>query len=36
MFHIFNPKTIPQNYHQMLKQYTARGYRVLAIGSRQI
>lgn len=36
MLDAFIKKTIPENYNQMLKQYTARGYRVLAIGSRKL
>lgn len=36
MIDIFKPDTIPANYNEVLKQYTSQGYRVLAIGCRQV
>lgn len=36
MIDIFKPETIPANYTEILKQYTSQGYRVLAIGCRQV
>lgn len=29
-------KTIPQNFHQILQNYTENGYRVLALGSKNL
>ena len=36
MTNIYDPSTVPKNYHQMLKKYTCMGFRVLAIGHRLV
>lgn len=36
MLSIFDPNTVPHNYHSMLKKYTSKGFRVLAIGSAEV
>ena len=33
---IFNPDTVPSNYEETVKKYTAQGLRVLALGSKPI
>lgn len=36
MLNVFNPDTVPHNYYQILKRYTCQGFRVLAIGHRNL
>lgn len=36
VFSIFDTKTLPLDYHKILKKYTCQGLRVLAIGHRLI
>lgn len=36
MLQIMNKSTIPDNYHQILKEYASRGFRVLAVASKKI
>lgn len=36
MHSIFKPDTVPHDYHKMLKKYTCQGFRVLAIGHREV
>ena len=33
---IMEKTSIPQNYNEVLKEYTSNGFRVLAIGSKRI
>ena len=33
---ISNPKTIPDDFHTVLDQYTENGYRVIAVGMRDL
>lgn len=36
MLQIMDKSTIPDNYHQVLKEYASSGFRVLAIASKKI
>lgn len=36
MLQIMNKNSIPDSYHQTLKEYASRGFRVLAIASKKI
>ena len=36
MYHIFDKKSLPETYHQTIKEYASQGLRVLAIGHRKI
>lgn len=33
---VFDPKTVPSNYNDMLRKYASMGFRVLAVGHRKV
>ena len=36
MLQIMDASTVPENYHEMLREYASKGFRVLAIASKKI